>query len=111
VFAPRCTAACHSGGPDVAAGGLVLNDDPHAVLLGKPATASACKGMGLRRVVPGDPDSSLLYLKIVSKIEGTEPPCGDGMPSGVGIEPLTAEEANLVRDWIVEAGRKGGAAE
>jgi len=106
VFVPRCTNACHSGGPDIAAGGLDLRDDPGTSLIDHPATASVCKGMGMKRVVPGHPESSLLYLKILSKIDGSEAPCGDGMPSGVQVEPLSSEEAERVRAWIAESSRR-----
>jgi hypothetical protein len=84
----------------VAAGGLDLHENPVASLVNKPATAVACQGMSMKRVVVGHPDKSLLYLKIISKIDGTEPPCGDGMPSGVDLAPLTPEEAERVRSWI-----------
>jgi hypothetical protein len=56
-----------------------------------------CKDSGLKRVVPGDPDNSL----IMKKLEGS-PPCGDPMPPTGG---LSADKIQLVHDWI-EAGAK-----
>ena len=51
-----------------------------------------CKDSGLKRVLPGDPDNSLL----VKKLESTQP-CGLPMPFG---KMLTQEQIDQVRTWI-----------
>jgi uncharacterized membrane protein len=52
---------------------------------------------GRRYVVPGDPNSSLIYLKI------TNPPCGSKMPPGGS---LSEDEIDTIKNWIL-----GGAPE
>lgn len=54
-------------------------------------------GFGGKRVVPGDPDDSVL----VKKLADTVPPSlGQKMP--LNYAPLTADEVELVRTWIAE---------
>ncbi len=55
------------------------------------AQGAACGSSGLTRVVPGDPNASLL----VQKVEG--PSCGSKMPIGGSLD---ATQINLVRAWI-----------
>jgi hypothetical protein len=55
-------------------------------------------GPALLRVAPGDPADSLLYEKVSSRLSGTNPPCGSGMPL-VGA-PLTQPQVDLVQAWI-----------
>ncbi len=57
-----------------------------------------CADTGLTRVVPGDPDNSLL----VQKIEQVTPACGSRMPIGT---PLIDDQMEKVRNWIA-AGAK-----
>jgi outer membrane biosynthesis protein TonB len=52
---------------------------------------------GRRYVVPGEPNSSLIYLKI------TNPPCGSKMPPGGS---LSQSEIDTIKNWIL-----GGAPE
>ena len=52
-----------------------------------------CMASGLMRVVPGNPDTSLL----VNKLEQTMPPCGSRMPPGGMLKP---EQIKQVRDWV-----------
>jgi hypothetical protein len=56
-----------------------------------------CKDSGLIRVVPGNPDQSLMMLKVQGK-----QPCGDPMPP---TSPLAADKVQLIHDWIA-AGAK-----
>lgn len=102
IFEPACTFACHSGG-EFAAGGLDMQSPPRATLVGVPATATACADSAWKRVVAGSPEESLLYVKVVAKLEGTAVPCGDGMPAGANKPALSAEEVARIRAWI-EAG-------
>lgn len=100
ILKPRCTFACHSGG-EFAAGGLDLEVEPRAALVEQNATAAVCVGGG-QRVVPFEPEASLLYLKVAAKLESEPAPCGDTMPPGS--EPaLPEEQVELIREWI-EAG-------
>ena len=102
VFQPACTPACHAGG-EFAAGGLDLSKDAYSALIDAPAMAAACKPTGMKRVVPGKPEQSLLYLKIQSKLDATDAPCGEVMPAGVDRPALSAADVARVRAWI-EAG-------
>lgn len=52
----------------------------------------ACAELGLKRVEPGDPAKSLLYLKL-----DIHAPCGQQMPPG-GLLP--EDQRNEVRGWI-----------
>jgi hypothetical protein len=98
ILKPNCTFACHSGG-DNAAGGLDLSVDPYSVLVGAAPTALACEGVAMKRVAPGDPMTSLVYVKVLAKQENVEPICGDVMPPAP--EPaLTQAQLDLVRAWI-----------
>jgi hypothetical protein len=56
------------------------------------STAPNCADSGLTRVVPGDPDASLLMMKI----EGN-PPCGTAMPPG---GKLSDDQIMRIRSWI-----------
>jgi len=99
ILLPKCTFACHSGG-EFAAGGLDLELDPRGALVEQNATAAVCSGGDARRVVPFEPEESLLYQKIMAKLDGVAAPCGDAMPPGVNEPGLSEEEAELVRIWI-----------
>ena len=55
------------------------------------ASENACKGTGMQYVVKGNPNQSLLYLKI------TNPPCGAKMPQG---SSLSQGEIDTIRRWI-----------
>lgn len=87
VLAPRsCTSLyCHAS----------FGGDMHATylqLLGGVAEGDGCGGAKL--VIPGDPEQSMLYLKVSM----AKPPCGERMPfAGV---VLPAAETDLIRAWI-----------
>ena len=104
IFAGACTALCHSGG-EFAAGGLDLTEDAHEALVEVPAVAAVCADSGMKRVVPGDPNASLLYSKIAAKIAGVEAPCGDGMPAGVDLPPIAIDDAIRIRRWILSGAK------
>jgi hypothetical protein len=71
--------------------------DAYAAIVG-PSSVSAKCGAGRKLVVPGDPSTSLFYLKLTAS-----PPCGDRMPQGGS--PLTDVQLEMVRSWIA-AGAK-----
>ncbi|MFT4622665.1 MAG: hypothetical protein ACI8PZ_001321 [Myxococcota bacterium] len=79
--------ACHGAS---ALGGLELQTDPHAAIVGVTATIDPTWTL----VVPGDPDASLL----LQKIAGTQPAgAGTEMPPGSGLD---ADLVAIVRTWI-----------
>jgi hypothetical protein len=92
-------ALCHAG----TVGMLQMNDRDAAymALVGKPAMGTNlppapmdCKDSMTTRVVPSDPDHSLLMLKITRM-----PPCGKPMPpSEPGLKPAQIEQ---IRTWIM----------
>ena len=89
-----CAAAfCH--GKDAKAGRLDLSTGERAYesLVGVPAAGEACAGLGLRRVVAGYPDSSLLMLKL-----GDHTPCGMPMPAQDA--RLEDSDIALIQLWI-----------
>ena len=70
--------------------------DAYTSIVGPSSMSAKCGGRKL--VVPGDPSTSLFYLKM-----GATPPCGDRMPQGS--TPLTDVQLEMVRSWIA-AGAK-----
>lgn len=98
VIRARC-ASCHNDAPSF--GGLALFPGgaatAYANLVNVPAGAEEsykCRESGLLRVKPGDPEHSLLYLKL------TMPSCGSKMPPGALGGTLSEEQLSLVRQWI-----------
>ena len=90
------TGSCHGGG----AGGLSMasKDEAWRDLVNVVSDGPACASTGLVRVVPGDPDASLLLDKIANR----PPVCGSAMPFA---GPLDAKQVEQVREWI----RRGAA--
>jgi hypothetical protein len=86
---------CHGG----SAGEMTLGEVQAAfdVLVGQDAEKPVC---GLtQRVVPGDPESSILWARVrPTEPDGAEP-CAVKMPSNRA--PLSAAQAQLVYDWIL----------
>jgi hypothetical protein len=85
---------CH----DLVVGTLGAMGDAYAHLVNVASTGEGCGGMKL--VAPGDPEHSLLYLKVSL----ATPPCGVRMPDAAS--PLDGAEVDAIRAWI-----EGGAAE
>jgi uncharacterized membrane protein len=98
VIRKRCSA-CHTDAPSF--GGLAFFPGAalaYTNLVGVRAGAAEgnlCRDSGLLRVQPGDPDHSLIYLKL------TKPPCGSQMPPAA-FAPPTQEQVELVRQWIAD---------
>jgi len=95
IFTPKCaTAACHAG--PFGAGNLILTEgEAHAQLVGVDPDIFAAQAAGLLRVDPGDPDNSFLVLKL------TNPPLPMGSRMPLLLPPLSAEEIELIRAWIL----------
>jgi hypothetical protein len=94
VLVPNCALPfCHAGTGDY----LELADMQigYASLVNAPAQGPGCAETGLKRVDPGNPDASLLVLKV------TTPPCGAKMPrsygSSMSLDPAAIQQ---IRDWI-----------
>jgi hypothetical protein len=81
---------CHGSG----AGNLSMatKEISYEALVNVPAAGAPCASSGLIRVVPEDPDASLL----MDKISG-DPSCGDTMPIAGS---LTEEQIARIRSWI-----------
>lgn len=90
---PSCAwVFCHGGDLLV---NFVTREQAYDTLVGVPAEFNACLGMGLVRVVPGDPDASFLFMKV------TDPPCGERMPLLYGYSGmLDPREIAQIREWI-----------
>ena len=105
---PKCGGPfCHTGS---AGGNLTMDtkDNAYKNLVGIAAMGMNlpnatnpmnCKDSGLTRVVAGDPEMSLLYIKV--RLD-KDVPCGSRMPTG-GM--LTQVEVDAIKDWIT-AGAK-----
>ncbi len=94
VIAPSCdNGYCHGGGT----GGLLITDaaSTYAALVEVGAMGMACGPTGAVRVVPGNPDASL----IVQKLEGTQT-CGAAMPKD--LPSLSQTEIDRIRAWILD---------
>jgi outer membrane protein assembly factor BamB len=94
-------STCHAS---TSGGNLVMQTkaDSYAALINIAAMGNSgtptCAASGLRRVVPSEPDNSLL----VTKLEQAMPACGARMPPGAALKP---EQIKQVRDWVA-AGAK-----
>jgi mono/diheme cytochrome c family protein len=99
VILKHC-GACHNDAPSF--GGLAFFPGGAAfaytnlvgVAAGK-GEGFLCRDSGLMRVSPGDPEHSLLYLKL------TIPPCGSKMPAA-DFGEVAPEQLALVRQWIMD---------
>lgn len=100
VVAPVCRP-CHATDIGVSQGLLDMSTQStaYANLVSVPAAGERCAGLGTR-VVPGEPDSSIMYLKISTDDPS---PCGEKMP--YRRPSLTQDQADLIEHWI-EAGAK-----
>jgi Raf kinase inhibitor-like YbhB/YbcL family protein len=98
----NCTfGGCHGGVPSAANGNLQLfagdRNATYAALVGK-ASSAAC--MGQTYVVPGQPEQSVFYTKLLEA-----PSCGLRMPlNGM----LTAGQIEQIRLWIANGAMNDG---
>jgi hypothetical protein len=82
---------CHGGG--LIGIDMSSRDGAYASLVDQPSNPTApCAKLGKKRIQPGQPDESLLYLKLDANA-----PCGQQMPPG---GQLTQELRDEVRQWI-----------
>ncbi len=95
ILLPEGCAAAFCHGAESPAGALQLGSRAQAceALIGVPASGVACADSKLVRVVPGDPASSLLLMKLT-----IQPPCGVSMPAPDSL--LRESQIALIRRWI-----------
>lgn len=95
VFVKSCIfSGCHQG--SAGAEGLSLEAPVHGRIVNVAAKGQG--SMGRLLVVPGKPDESYLYLKLLQN-----PPAGAQMPNNA--DSLSDEKLALVRGWVA-AGAK-----
>lgn len=69
------------------------------------ALAGTCKYIDAakKRVIPGDPDHSLLWIKLaIDQHQSSANGCGDHMPQAPSPHVLTTAELDTIRAWIVQ---------
>jgi hypothetical protein len=117
VIAPNCTNVyCHGNGVPVTVGGLDMSNQVIAYwsLVNHVLEGPSCGNtIAQRRVIPSQPENSLLYLKVSM----ANPPCGVQMPadpvalwpSGAGAPSavfsgtaLSSGDQQLIYNWIKE---------
>ena len=112
VIQPQCSNDfCHFNGASIRYSALDLSSKVRAYwsLVGMPCMGPACSQSGMR-VVPWQPDHSILYQKL-----SPSPPCGIQMPADSTTfstngtselkfsgAPLSADQQQLIHDWIQE---------
>lgn len=92
----QCHSAVASGGLNMTSRDMAYTNLVGVIAMGmaQPGTAAnGCGGTGMIRVVPGDPNSSLL----VAKLAHTQT-CGGPMPNAG--TTLPADQLQRIRDWI-----------
>jgi hypothetical protein len=109
VLQPTCSNAfCHYAGISIRLSALDMSSQTAAYwnLVDAPTLGAVCGSMGTR-VVPGDPEHSIMYLKVSQ----ATPPCGNRMPADITVlertqsavfsgTPLTADQQQLIFNWI-----------
>ncbi|HVZ86112.1 MAG TPA: hypothetical protein VHG72_04040 [Polyangia bacterium] len=111
VLAQTCSNDyCHYNGIGIRYGALDMSSQVYAYwsLVGQPCMGPSCSEMGTR-VIPGQPDQSILYLKVTQ----TMPPCGSQMPADPAVLTATGnsvfsgtalpdDQQQLIHDWILD---------
>lgn len=109
VIQPTCASSfCHYNGVGIRYSALDMSSQVYAYwsLVGQPCAGPSCSQNGTR-VIPGNPDASIMYLKVSQ----TMPPCGSRMPAdpavltaqGTSVFSGTAlpdDQQQLIHDWI-----------
>ena len=90
----NCTH-CHNGEPDLANSSFDLRPDVFLANTVGRETESSASGLGVR-IVPGDPDASVLYLAFTHQDNGTDIKAMP--PLGIQLRDVAAGER--MRDWI-----------
>ncbi len=112
IIKPTCSNDyCHYNYVGIKFSALDMSSQVFAYwsLVGTPCMGAVCAGNGTR-VVPGQPEASIMYLKVLS-----QPPqkCGNQMPADIqtmltqGVSKfsgnaLSADQQQLIYNWIQE---------
>jgi hypothetical protein len=113
VLRPSCSNAyCHYSGVGIRYSALDMSSRSYEYwsLVDQPAFGAACGRMGTR-VIPGDPEDSILYLKV-----SQASPCGARMPANPTTlltkgtaefsgTPLPDDQQQLIADWIANGAK------
>ena len=100
VLEPSCAfSACHAPGSSSNAGLVLSGSGAYAALVNAMPTHANARTDGLRRVVPGRPDSSLLWHKVSGFVSGHH--ARDyGAPMPYAGQALPAGQLEFIRQWI-----------
>jgi hypothetical protein len=91
IFTPKCAlSGCHGVPLDPAPALNLSQGQSHAALV----NVDSKMVDGAKRVVPGDPNASLLF----QAVNGTSPPPVTRMPSSS--PPLPSADIDAIREWI-----------
>lgn len=95
VFEVSCSSAsCHSS--EARAGDLVLDEtESWDALINTPAANPVAASRGLMRVMPAQPDKSLLLQKLYGNLQS-----GEGKRMPYGLTPLPAHTVEVIAAWI-----------
>ncbi|MBI3786483.1 MAG: hypothetical protein HY270_24100 [Deltaproteobacteria bacterium] len=99
IFTPRCAIpTCHDDTSHN--GNLALTaGESFAQLVNVPPDIASIRDAGILRVDPGHPENSFLLMKL------SGPPRGAGSLMPLTGAALSAEQIQLVRDWIVQGAK------
>jgi hypothetical protein len=100
--------SCATGGCHVSGSGQVVLTGPSAYdgLVNALPTHTGARLAGLKRVVPGRPDSSLLYHRLLAPTHRLPIDLGPVMP--VGRDPLSAGQVEYLVQWIAAGAPRRG---
>jgi hypothetical protein len=98
IFEARCVS-CHAGANPSDSLSLDNATTSEAQLVDIDAS---CGGLAnQKRVIPGDPENSILY----TKVNEANPACDGAMPPGGNM--ISAADRNTIYDWIISLGPAG----
>jgi hypothetical protein len=101
IFNQHClSAGCHN--TQAQAGSMDLTAGlSYEQLVNVAPSNPAALGAGLKRVVPFDPNSSFLLVKL------TGPGAGEGSQMPQGMDPLSPSDIDAIRSWILAGAPRG----
>jgi len=104
ILVPSCaTGGCHVSG----SGSVMLSGSgTYDALVNATPTHTVARMAGLKRVVPGRPDSSLLYLRLLAPTHHLPLDLGPVMP--VGTPALSAGQVEFILQWIAAGAPRRG---
>lgn len=104
ILVPTCASSgCHVGGSGTFA---LTGSRAYDALVNATPTHTVARTAGLRRVVPGKPDSSLLYHRLLAPTHRLPLDLGPVMP--VGRAPLSAGQVEFLVQWIAAGAPRRG---